>query len=130
MRLALESGGVSPAQVDYVNAHGSSTPLNDSTETRVLHAVLGDHAHRAAVSGTKAYTGHALGATGAMEAAICALAVQRGWAPPTLNLEDPDPECDLPYVTGEGVHREIRHAVSNSFGFGGINASLLFSRGA
>jgi 3-oxoacyl-[acyl-carrier-protein] synthase II len=130
MRLALESGGVSPTQVDYVNAHGSSTPLNDSTETRVLHAVLGDHAHRAAVSGTKAYTGHALGATGAMEAAICALAVQRGWAPPTLNLEDPDPECDLPYVTGTGVHREIRHAVSNSFGFGGINASLLFGHGA
>jgi 3-oxoacyl-[acyl-carrier-protein] synthase II len=126
MRLALEAAGVSPAQVDYVNAHGSSTPLNDSTETRVLHAVLGDHAHRAAVSGTKAYTGHALGATGAMEAAICALAVQRSWVPATLNLEDPDPECDLPYVRGGGEDRLVRYAVSNSFGFGGINASLVF----
>ena len=96
MRLALRSAEVEPGAVDYVNAHGSSTPLNDSTETRVIRSVFGEHADRLAVSGTKGYHAHSLGATGAIEAAISTLVVQRGWIPPTLNLETADPECDLP----------------------------------
>lgn len=129
MRTALDTAGVAPEQIDYVNAHGSSTPLNDSTETRIIRAVLGERADAVAVSGTKGYHGHALGATGAIEAAITALALHRGWVPPTLNLEEPDPECDLPYVTGAGEARALRYAISNSFGFGGINAALVFGRG-
>lgn len=128
MRTALETARISPDEIDYVNAHGSSTPLNDSTESRIIRAVLGERADEVAVSGTKGYHGHALGATGAMEAAITALALQRGWVPPTLNLEDADPECDLPYVTGAGEERALRYAISNSFGFGGINAALVFGR--
>jgi 3-oxoacyl-[acyl-carrier-protein] synthase II len=126
MRLALEAAGVQPTQVDYVNAHGSSTPLNDSTESRVIREVLGEHADHVLVSGTKGYHGHALGATGAIEAAITALAIARGWVPPTLNLEEPGEECDLPYVTGGGGRRRVDTAISNSFGFGGINAALVF----
>ncbi len=126
MRLALASAGVRPDQMDYVNAHGSSTLVSDSTESRVIRCVLGEHADRVAVSGTKGYHGHALGATGAIEAAITALAVHHGWMPPTLNLEAPGPECDLPYVRGVGEHHPVRHAISNSFGFGGINAALVF----
>ncbi len=126
MRRALSIAGVEANRIDYVNTHGSSTPLNDSTETRVVREVLGARSEQAAVSGTKGYHGHSLGATGAIEAAITALAIQRGWVPPTLNLEDPDPECDLPYVRGEGEEREVRYAISNSFGFGGINAALVF----
>jgi 3-oxoacyl-[acyl-carrier-protein] synthase II len=126
MRVAMRTAGVSPDMIDYVNAHGSSTPLNDATETRVIRAVLGNHADQVAVSGTKGYHGHALGATGAIEAAISALAISRGWIPPTLNLEDPDPACDLPYTNGPGETREVRYAISNSFGFGGINAALVF----
>jgi 3-oxoacyl-[acyl-carrier-protein] synthase II len=126
MRQALRVAGVEPQSIDYVNTHGSSTPLNDSTETRVIREVLGEQADRAAIGGTKGYHGHALGATGAIEAAITALAMQRGWVPPTLNLEEPDPECDLPYVRGSGEERQVRYAISNSFGFGGINAALVF----
>lgn len=126
MRLALEAARVTPDQIDYVNAHASSTPLNDNTESRVIREVLGERADAVSVSGTKGYHGHALGATGAIEAAITALAIQRGWIPPTLNLEQPGPDCDLPYVVGEGQERDIRFAVSNSFGFGGINAALVF----
>ena len=126
MRLALRSAEVEPGEIDYVNAHGSSTPLNDSTETRVIRSVFGDHADRLAVSGTKGYHAHSLGATGAIEAAISALVVQRGWIPPTLNLEAADPECDLPYVRGAGVERRVERAISNSFGFGGTNAALVF----
>jgi 3-oxoacyl-[acyl-carrier-protein] synthase II len=126
MRRALEVGGVAPEELDWVNAHGSSTPLNDSTESRVIRTVLGDHADRVAVSGTKGYHAHCLGATGAVEAAISALAIQRGWIPPTLNLDAPGDGCDLPYVTGEGAERPVNYVVSNSFGFGGINAALVF----
>jgi 3-oxoacyl-[acyl-carrier-protein] synthase II len=126
MRAALRTGGIAPEQVDYVNAHGSSTPLNDSTESRIIRAVLGEHADRVAVSGTKGYHAHCLGATGAIEAAICALSIERGWVPPSLNLEEPDEECDLPYVTGTGREGPVKVAVSNSFGFGGINAALAF----
>jgi len=126
MATALRTGGLAPEQVDYVNAHGSSTPLNDSTESRIIRAVLGEHADRVVVSGTKGYHAHCLGATGAIEAGITALAIQRGWVPPTLNLEDPGDECDLAFATGTGEARNVRYAVSNSFGFGGINAALAF----
>ena len=126
MRRALAVGGLEPGDIDWVNAHASSTPLNDSTESRVIRTVMGEHADRVPVSGTKGYHAHCLGATGAVEAAISALAIQRGWIPPTLNLESPGPDCDLPYVTGEGVTTPVRYVVSNSFGFGGINAALTF----
>ena len=126
MRIALANGGITAAEVDYVNAHASATPLNDATESRVVRQVLGEHADRVAVSGTKGYHAHALGATGALEAVITALAIHHRWIPPTLNLDHPDPECDLAYTRGEGDHRAVRYAVSNSFGFGGINAALVF----
>jgi 3-oxoacyl-[acyl-carrier-protein] synthase II len=127
MRLALASAQLPAERIDYVNAHGSSTPLNDPTESQVIRTVLGEQADHAAVSGTKGYHGHALGATGAMEAAATLLSLQRNWIPPTLNLDEPDPRCDLPYTRGHGVNRRIRYAISNSFGFGGINASLVFA---
>lgn len=126
MRQAMRLADVTPEQVDYVNAHGSSTPLNDSTESRVIRAVLGDHTPEVVVSGTKGYHAHSLGATGAIEAAISALVVQRGWIPPTLNLEEPGADCDLNLAHGAGETRTVRRAVSNSFGFGGINAALVF----
>jgi 3-oxoacyl-[acyl-carrier-protein] synthase II len=127
MRLALSDAGVAPGEVGYVNAHGSSTPLNDSTETAALKAVFGDHAYRLAVSGTKGYYGHPLGASGAIEAAITALALERGWLPPTLNLGSPDPACDLDYLPqGSAARPEV--ALTNSFGFGGVNASLVIRR--
>jgi len=127
MRLALDDAGVSPAEVDYVNAHGSSTPLNDSTESLAVESVMGEHARRVPISATKPYYGHALGASGAIEAAICALALRDGWIPPTLNLETPGEGCELNYVVGEGRPASLRHVLSNSFGFGGINASLVLS---
>jgi 3-oxoacyl-[acyl-carrier-protein] synthase II len=128
MRSALTTAGMTPAEVDYVNAHGSSTPLNDGTESAVVRSVLGDSTDAALVSGTKGYHGHALGATGAIEAAITALAMREGWIPPTLNLEEPGEGCDLTYVGPGGAQRAPRAALSNSFGFGGINAVLAFRR--
>ena len=128
MRIALAGEAVRPHEIGYVNAHGSSTPLNDPTETAAVKSVFGEHAWRLAVSGTKGYYGHALGASGAIEAAICALASRRGWLPPTVNLEEPDPACDLDYLAGQGREASPEYLLSNSFGFGGINASLLFRR--
>lgn len=128
IRLALADGDVTPTEVGYVNAHGSSTLLNDSTETTAIKQVFGDHAYRLAVSGTKGYYGHALGASGAIEAAICALAIERRWLPPTLNLERADPACDLDCLPGNGRDASPAVVVSNSFGFGGINASLVLRR--
>jgi 3-oxoacyl-[acyl-carrier-protein] synthase II len=128
MRLALDDAHILPHDVDYVNAHGSSTPLNDPAETAAIRSALGEHASRIPVSGTKGYHGHALGATGAWEAAICALALARGWVPPTLNLEVPDVACDLDCVPSEGRRLDAKVVVSNSFGFGGINACLVFRR--
>lgn len=125
MRLALADGDVAPTEVGYINAHGSSTPLNDSTETTAIKQVFGDHAYRLLLSGTKGYYGHALGASGAIEAAICALALARSWLPPTLNLEHPDPACDLDCLPGDGLPARPAAVVSNSFGFGGINAALV-----
>jgi 3-oxoacyl-[acyl-carrier-protein] synthase II len=128
MQLALQDGDVAPVEIGYVNAHGSSTPLNDSTETLALKQVFGADAYRLAVSGTKGYYGHALGASGAIEAAICALALERRWLPPTLNLETPDPACDLDCLPGEGRPSTPDAILTNSFGFGGINASLVLRR--
>jgi 3-oxoacyl-[acyl-carrier-protein] synthase II len=128
MRLALNDAHVQPSEVGYVNAHGSSTPLNDSTETLAIRQLFGDHADRLAVSGTKGYYGHALGASGAIEAAICALASDRRWLPPTVNLLEPDPACDLDYLAKEGRDSDPEFLLSNSFGFGGINAALVFRR--
>ena len=128
MSRALADAHVSPGEVNYINAHGSSTPLNDPTETSSIKQVFGDGAYSVPLSGTKGYYGHALGASGAIEAAICALAAQRGWLPPTVNLETPDPACDLPLVVGEGRDLAPEVLLSNSFGFGGINAALVFRR--
>ena len=128
LRLALEDGGLAPHEVDYINAHGSSTPLNDSTETLAFKQVFGAHAHRLAVSGTKGYYGHPLGASGAIEAAITALALAHGWLPPTINLQLPDPACDLDYLVNGGLDQRAGVALSNSFGFGGINAAVVLRR--
>jgi len=128
IRGALADAHVQPHEISYVNAHGSSTPLNDPTETRAIKSVFGDHAARLQVSSTKAYYGHALGASGAMEAAICALSLERGWLPPTLNLENPADGCDLDYIPNVGREAATEYVLSNSFGFGGINAALVMKR--
>jgi len=128
MRGALKDARVAPHEIEYVNAHGSSTPLNDPTETRAIRSVFGDHAAKLQVSSTKGYYGHALGASGAMEAAICAMSLERGWLPPTLNLEDPDDGCDLDYIPATGRDAGVDCLLTNSFGFGGINAALVMKR--
>jgi 3-oxoacyl-[acyl-carrier-protein] synthase II len=128
MRLALDDARLRPTEVAYVNAHGSSTPLNDPTETLAVKQTFGDHAPKLQVSSTKAYYGHALGASGAIEAAITALALERKWLPPTLNLDAPDPGCDLDYIPKVGRDADVEYALSNSFGFGGINAAVVFKR--
>jgi 3-oxoacyl-[acyl-carrier-protein] synthase II len=128
MRIALRSAALGPAEIGYVNAHGSSTPLNDPTETLAIKTVFAEYAPRLTISGTKGYYGHALGASGAIEAAICALASARRWVPPTVNLGTPDPSCDLDYTPGDGRVADPEFILSNSFGFGGINAALVFRR--
>ena len=128
MKNALRDAHVAPHEVGYVNAHGSSTPLNDPTETRAIRSVFGDYAAKLPVSSTKAYYGHALGASGAMEAAICALSLERGWLPPTLNFDQPGEGCDLDYIPGDGREKSVDYILSNSFGFGGINAALVLKR--
>ena len=128
MQLALADARLAAGEIGYINAHGSSTPLNDPTETSSIKQVFGEHAYRLALSGTKGYYGHALGASGAIEVAICALASRRGWLPPNVNLERPDPACDLAFLTGPGQDGAPEHMLSNSFGFGGINASLVFRK--
>jgi len=128
MRGALRDARLDPHEIGYVNAHGSSTPLNDPTETRAIHMVFGEHAASLPVSSTKAYYGHALGASGAMEAAICALSLERDWLPPTLNLDTPGEGCDLDYIPGTGREASVDYILSNSFGFGGINAALVLQR--
>ncbi len=129
IRAALRDAEVAPHEIEYVNAHGSSTPLNDPTETLAIKQVFGDHAYAMPVSGTKGYYGHALGASGAIEAAICALSLERQWLPPTVNLQAADVACDLDYIPGRGRERRVDCVVSNSFGFGGINAALVMRRG-
>jgi 3-oxoacyl-[acyl-carrier-protein] synthase II len=128
MSLALREARLAPHEIEYINAHGSSTPLNDPTETSSIKQVFGDHAERLALSGTKGYYGHALGASGAIETAICALALRHGWLPPTVNLEAPDPACDLDFIQGDGREARPEFVLTNSFGFGGVNASLVLRR--
>jgi 3-oxoacyl-[acyl-carrier-protein] synthase II len=126
MMAALNDAGVSPDVVDYVNAHGTSTPIGDAIETIALKRFFGERASRIAVSSTKSMTGHLLGGAGGLEAGICVLALRDQVMPPTINYENPDPACDLDYVPNQARQAEIRYALSNSFGFGGTNAALLF----
>jgi 3-oxoacyl-[acyl-carrier-protein] synthase II len=128
MRLALGDAALAPHEIGYINAHGSSTPLNDPSETLAIKSVFGDHARRVPISSTKGYYGHALGASGAFETAICALSLGHEWLPPTINLDLPDPACDLDYVPLNGRAARVEHVLTNSFGFGGINAALVLRR--
>ncbi|GAC1435725.1 MAG: beta-ketoacyl-ACP synthase II [Chloroflexota bacterium] len=128
MTLALREAGVAPDEVGYVNAHASGTVLNDRTETQAIKLALGDHAYRVPISGTKGMHGHALGATGAIEVGICCLAMCRSYLPPTVNLREPDPACDLDYLPACGRRQDVSSILTNSFGFGGINAALLLAR--
>ncbi len=128
MRMAMEEADLIPEQVGYINAHASSTSLNDTVETKAIKMVLGEHAYRVPISGTKAMHGHSLGASGAIEAAVCLLALRHDYVPPTINLETPDPECDLDYVPHVGREVRVDYLLSNSFGFGGINAVLACGR--
>ena len=121
-------GGSAPEEVQYINAHGTSTPLNDRAETASIRQAFGRHADDLLVTSTKSMTGHAIGASGGIEAASTVLAISTGRVPPTINYETPDPECDLNYVPNRPVERQIHLALSNSYGFGGHNASLLFAR--
>jgi 3-oxoacyl-[acyl-carrier-protein] synthase II len=128
MRAALEQAGAAPETVDYINAHGTSTHLNDQGETLAIKSVFGDHAHTLAISSTKSMTGHLLGAAGGVEAVFCVLALRDGIIPPTINYETPDPECDLDYTPNKSRRKALKTVLSNSLGFGGHNASLLFGR--
>jgi 3-oxoacyl-[acyl-carrier-protein] synthase II len=128
MSTALRVAGIDAADVDYVNPHGSSTPLNDATESMAIKQVLGERAYHVPISGTKPYHAHALGASGAIEAAVCCLAFDRGWIPPTLNFDNGDLSCDLDYVKGGGRNVRPNVCLTNSFGFGGINASVVLRR--
>jgi 3-oxoacyl-[acyl-carrier-protein] synthase II len=126
MRNALRDAALEPASVDYINAHGTSTPLGDVAETIAVKRLLGGHAARVAVNATKSMTGHLLGAAGAVEAVFSILALRDQVSPPTINLRNPDPQCDLDYVPNEARRMPIRIALSNSFGFGGTNGTLIF----
>jgi 3-oxoacyl-[acyl-carrier-protein] synthase II len=127
MRLACEDAGVAPDQIDYINAHGTSTELNDKCETMAIKAALGEaHARKLMISSTKSMTGHLLGAAGAVESIACALAIQNGVIPPTINYETPDPDCDLDYVPNQARPAKVRACLNNSLGFGGHNATLCF----
>ena len=126
MQMALDYGGLKPEDLDYINAHGTSTKLNDLAENKAIKAVFGDHAYKLAVSSTKSMTGHLLGAAGGVEAIFSILTIKRGIIPPTVNYETPDPDCDLDYVPNEARQAKVRTALSSSFGFGGTNACLLF----
>lgn len=128
MRQALQDAGLKPEDIDYINAHGTSTEYNDKYETAAIKEVFGDHAYKLAVSSTKSMTGHLLGATGAVEAIFSVLAIRDGIIPPTINYETPDPECDLDYVPNEARRQDVRAVLSNSFGFGGHNATLIFQK--
>ncbi|MEH6988796.1 beta-ketoacyl-ACP synthase II [Cytobacillus firmus] len=128
MKMAIEDGGLKPDDIDYINAHGTSTDYNDKFETLAIKDVFGDHAYKLAVSSTKSMTGHLLGAAGGIEAIFTVLAMKEGILPPTINLENPDPECDLDYVPNKAREKEITAAMSNSLGFGGHNATIVFKK--
>jgi len=128
MKLALEDAGIRPEEVDYINAHGTSTPLNDKSETLAIKRLFGEHAYRLKISSNKSMIGHLLGAAGAVEAVATVKTIETGIIPPTINLENPDPECDLDYVPNKAIESPVRYALSNSFGFGGTNACLVFKK--
>jgi len=126
MQMALDYGGLKPEELDYINAHGTSTKLNDTAENKAIKSVFGEHAHKLAISSTKSMTGHLLGAAGGVEAIFTVLTIKQGVIPPTINYDTPDPDCDLDYVPNEARKAIVRTALSSSFGFGGTNACLLF----
>jgi 3-oxoacyl-[acyl-carrier-protein] synthase II len=126
MKLAIEEAGLDPSDLGYINAHGTSTDLNDRVETVAIRRLFGKYAYDVAVSSTKSMTGHLIGAAGAVEAIYCLLAIKTGIIPPTINLENPGPDCDLDYTPNKAARRVLRYAISNSFAFGGQNASLVF----
>ncbi|AEF17391.1 3-oxoacyl-(acyl-carrier-protein) synthase 2 [Thermoanaerobacterium xylanolyticum LX-11] len=128
MKLALKDAGISPDDIDYINAHGTSTEYNDKYETMAIKNIFGEHAYKLKISSTKSMTGHMLGASGAVEAVATILAIKNGIVPPTINYETPDPECDLDYVPNKALKMDVNYALSNSFGFGGHNASLVFKK--
>ncbi len=127
MQAALDDAGMVPEEVEYINAHGTSTYYNDLYETRAIKQVFGDHAYKLKISSSNSMTGHLRGGTGAVEAIYTVLAIKNGWLPPTINLENPDPDCDLDYIPNRALERSIKKAISNSFGFGGTNATLAFA---
>ena len=128
MRMALKNAGINPEQVSYINAHGTSTPVGDLYETMAIKSVFGDYAKEMLVSSTKSMTGHLLGAAGGIEAVYTLMAMDKGVVPPTINYTDPDPECDLDYVPNTAREAKLEYAMSNNFGFGGTNATLLFKK--
>jgi 3-oxoacyl-[acyl-carrier-protein] synthase II len=128
MKMALETSGIQPEQIDYINAHGTSTPYNDKIETKAIKEVFGEHAKKLKVSSSKSMVGHLLGAAGAVEAIACLLSMRDQSVHPTINLENPDPDCDLDYVPNEKQKLDVEHCLSNSFGFGGHNATLIISQ--
>lgn len=128
MAMALRDAGIAPEDVDYINAHGTSTPLNDRCETSAIKTVFGDHAYKLAVSSTKSMTGHMLGGAGGIEAVFTAMTLAKGVIPPTINLQNPDPNCDLDYVPNTAREQDVRVALSNSFGFGGTNAVIVMKK--
>jgi 3-oxoacyl-[acyl-carrier-protein] synthase II len=128
VKLAIRDAGIEPSDIDYVNAHGTSTQLNDAGETKALKLALGDHAHKVAISSTKSMIGHLLGAAGAVEAIATLLTINRGMIHPTINYENADPECDLDYVPNQARRKDVRIAISNGFGFGGHNAVVVLAR--
>ncbi len=128
IQLALKDAGITPDRVSYINAHGTSTPANDSTETAAMKTALGEHAYKVAISSTKSMTGHLLGGSGGIEAVATVMAVANDQIPPTINLENPDSACDLDYVPNQSRHHKVEVALSNSFGFGGHNVTLAFRK--
>ncbi|MBU5444209.1 beta-ketoacyl-ACP synthase II [Paenibacillus sp. MSJ-34] len=128
MSKAMKDAGIDPSEVDYINAHGTSTPIGDKSETQAIKIALGDHAYHVAVSSTKSMTGHLLGAAGGVEAVICGLAIKHGMIPPTINIDNQDPECDLDYVPNVPRQADLKVVMSNSFGFGGHNATIVLKK--
>jgi 3-oxoacyl-[acyl-carrier-protein] synthase II len=128
MQMAIDDAGIKPQDIDYINAHGTSTPLNDKVETMAIKHVFGEHAKKLNISSTKSMTGHMLGATGATEASFSLLALKHSFIPPTVNSETPDEECDLNYTPNTGIQKDLTYALSNSFGFGGTNGTLIFKK--
>ena len=128
MKMALRKAGIAPTEIDYINAHGTSTELNDKTETKAIKGAFGDYAYKVPISSTKSMTGHMIGAAGAIEAAICVLTIQNGVIPPTINYTTPDPECDLDYVPNVARKADVKTTLSNTFGFGGHNSALIIRK--